>query len=149
MKYIFTLITFIFLQLALYSQQSDTLNWETIITSSNWKTYTSVKDLDTKLISKFPQWKDMSRVHGRFEATDVGGGPRERLFFAANYQNYWIVSYEHGGRGYHTHCFFIKMISENEFLVYQSHKKFKTLEELQSFVSTQDIPMEIWDGYDY
>ncbi len=149
MKYILTLFVLAFSRLV-YSQQPDTLNWETIINSSSgWKTFTSIKDLDKTLISKFPEWKDMSGPKGRFEATDVGGGPRERLFFAANYQNYWIVSYEHGGIGYHTHCFFIQVKDENKFIIYDSYNEFRTLQKLQSFVLTKDIPMELWDGYDY
>jgi len=125
--------------------QTDTLQWKALIRSSDWKTYSSVKDLDPQLLKKFPEWKRMSSRNGRFEATDVGTGPRRRLYFAANYRNYWIVSYEHGGIGYHTHCMFIE-ITANGFNVYHSYNTFGSLAELQRQGA---LFMESWNEYDY
>jgi hypothetical protein len=39
----------------------------------------------------------------RFNATDIGSGPRRRLSFIVKWKDDYIISYEHGGRGYHCH----------------------------------------------
>lgn len=39
----------------------------------------------------------------RFNASDAGGGPKRRLTYIARLDNSYILSYEHGGIGYHCH----------------------------------------------
>jgi hypothetical protein len=39
----------------------------------------------------------------RFNGTDIGAGPRRRLAFITKLNDDYILSYEHGGRGYHCH----------------------------------------------
>lgn len=144
MKQLLLFITFTFSSLS-FAQTADTLKWKTLIRAANWETYTHAKDLDRAVLKKFPNWRSMSRVNGRFEATDVGSGPRERLFFIAKYQNCWIVSLEHGGIGYHTHCFFIEE-TDKGLSVYHSYMEFQTLAKLQS---AGNISVQEWDAYDY
>ncbi len=44
---------------------------------------------------------DLSPTDGTFQATDVGEGPRTRFIAAARLKGRYVVTYEHGGRGYH------------------------------------------------
>jgi hypothetical protein len=140
----FSLLTFGYAQV-----NKNTIDWQTTLESSNFVAINNPKKIDQNILSKFPEWKKMSAPHGRFNATDDGNGPHRRLYFIAKADTNWIVSYEHGGRGYHTHCFLITIGSQNNLLIQSSIIEFKSLEYLKLFLRNQKNPFEGWDGYDY
>ena len=86
---------------------------------------------------------------GEFNATDVGSGPSRRLYFIAKTDKHWIVSYEHGGWGYHAHCFFITIDDGNNLLIQNSNIKLESLEFLKAFITKEKILLEPWNGYEY
>ena len=91
-----------------------------------------------------------------FNPTDNGGGTRVRLYFAAKSGDYWIVSYEHGGRGYHTDCFFVKTKRHKTVIAYEMDdspgmkmETFTTIEELKTYSSKQKLKLKMWYGGPY
>jgi hypothetical protein len=56
--------------------------------------------IQDQLTSNLPDLVDAGR---RFQATDVGEGPRRRFIAAARAGNRWVAAYEHGGIAYHIH----------------------------------------------
>jgi hypothetical protein len=57
-------------------------------------------DIKTLVFEKFPGSGEISDSDGKFNSTDVGGGPRRRFLLAALSPNCVYVAVEHGGRGY-------------------------------------------------
>ena len=141
-------VTFVLVTVA-YGQTKSKTTWTTVLQYSNFTEITSIKKIDKNILSKFPSWKKMIRRKGQFNATDVGGGQRLRLFFIAKTDdNHWIISYEHGGRGYHTHCFLITIDAKNNLDIQESYTKFETLDYLKAFTKTNDNIFSQWQGYE-
>jgi tetratricopeptide (TPR) repeat protein len=133
-------------KLTMRSSNNDSIPWRSILDTCNFKSIKTVSEIDPVLLEKFPSWKSMSNPNGKFNATDVGGGPRKRLYFAAKCGDYWIISSENGGRGYHTDCFFIKIEPHKTLLISQTYMEFKTLDDLLSAIKKkQYIPVSDWD----
>jgi hypothetical protein len=118
--------------------QEDNNNWQTIIQTSIFTELNNPKKIDKNLLSKFPEWKGMSKRNGKFNASDIGSGPRRRIYFIANSENHWIISYEHGGRGYHTHCFLITINNQNNLVTQNISIKFESFEYLKAFIKTDN-----------
>src|ERR1051326_891894 len=136
-----------------YSKENEDIRWSRmwmhLPDSSTFVSGCKVKDIDTSLFRVFPHWADMSDCSGKFNATDVGRGPRRRLFFFARSGDHWIVSYEHGGIGYHPHCFFIACDSNGKYVVYETMQEVKSWDNLKSIISSGKLKIEKWDWYDH
>jgi hypothetical protein len=144
-----TITTFCFLTIGFGQNAKDAASWETIIQSSTFTEVNNPKKIDKSLLSKFPGWKKMSRRNGKFNGSDVGAGPRRRIYFIAKSGNRWIVSYEHGGLGYHTHCFLTTIDSENNLDIQESNVKFESLDYLKMFIKSDHALFTQWAGYEY
>jgi len=144
---LFALVTFILCSPAI-GQVKDSTDWNLLLKFSNFTEINSARKIDRIILKKFPSWKRMSKPHGNFNPTDVGKGRRLRLLFSAKIDNYWIVSYEHGGRGYHTHCLFITIDSNSVLTIKETDMKFDSLEYLKEFVQTRQLLLRHWPGYE-
>ena len=129
-----------------YGQTADSPDWRAILQQSGFAEVISTKKIDKNIRSEFPSWEKMSKSEKQFNATDFGGGKRQRLFFIARADNHWIISYEHGGRGYHTHCFLITVDSSDKLDVLHSDIKFDTLGDLKEFANTKYDLFRKWQG---
>jgi hypothetical protein len=114
----------------------DAINRQTIIQSSNSIEINNPAKIDKRLLIKFPAWKKMFASNGKFNATDVGNGPNRRVIFIAKADSNWIISYQHGGTGYYTHCFLITFNDQHNLLIQNSPGKFESLEDLKLFLKT-------------
>jgi hypothetical protein len=132
-----------------YGQTKDTVDWSALLQHSNFTEINSTKKIDKNILAKFPSWKRISNRGGQFNATDVGSGRGLRLFFIAKRDNHWIISYEHGGRGYHTHCFLITIDSDNNLDIQESDMKFESLDYLKAFTKTDNNLFRQWRGYEH
>lgn len=91
----------------------------------------------------------MKRRGGRFNATDIGSGPRRRIFFIAKSGNNWIVSYEHGGHGYHRHCFLITIDQQNNSIWDNSCFKIESFGLLKELLKDESCSFTKWSDGDY
>ncbi|MFI5406227.1 MAG: hypothetical protein ACHQ1D_06905 [Nitrososphaerales archaeon] len=133
-----------------FGQSNDNLtDWPTFLLDSNFTEINSPKKIDKKILSKFPYWKKMSKLSGRFNASDFGGGPSRRLYFIAKANRHWIISYEHGGRGYHTHCFLITIDPKNNLDIQESWMKIESLDYLKAFAIADHSLFSQWRGDEY
>ncbi|TMI74337.1 MAG: hypothetical protein E6H09_05330 [Bacteroidetes bacterium] len=132
-----------------YGQTNDTSDWNTILQQSIFREISSIKKVNKNILAKFPSWKKISKHRGQFNPTDLGGGRRLRLFFVARTANHWIISYEHGGRGYHTHCYLITIDSQNNLDIRESEIKFESLDYLKALAKTDQNLFSQWRGYEY
>lgn len=145
---IFITLTF-FLISVTYGQTKDTTNWAILLQHSNFIEINSIRKIDKTILTKFPYLKKISRPNGRFNATDNGEGHKLRLFFIANTANYWIISYEHGGLGYHTHCLLMTINSEKDLDIQESYTMFKSLSDLrEAFANNGDALFRQWSGHE-
>jgi hypothetical protein len=128
--------------------QNDTkiTTWQTILQISIFQKVSNPKKIDKGLLSKFPNWKKMSPQGARFNSSDIGGGPHRRVYFIANSGNYWIVSYEHGGKVYHSHCFLITLDAENTSILDNNCLKFESFDLLKQFWESEICPFAGWAG---
>jgi hypothetical protein len=130
-----------------YGQQ-DTLAWRSELLSSGFKLFAKHTDIDPAILSQIPNLKKMANVKGKFNATDVGNrDPTRRLFFAASSGNKWIISYEHGGIGYHTHCLFITIDTDKTITIKDTLREFTSLSGLKEYAAKQAIPINKDTGY--
>ncbi|MCE3259096.1 MAG: hypothetical protein K0S12_737 [Bacteroidetes bacterium] len=134
-----------------FGQKKDTL-WRQAILHPDFKTIGNAKEIDSAITNRLPELKSkhIANPNEKFNATDNGGGPRRRLYFAGFLNNRWIISYEHGGRGYHEHTFFITISADKKLTIDESLQVFQTFQELKNFAFKNDtIIIKSWNHYDY
>jgi hypothetical protein len=142
-------LSFSFFSLSYGQINKDTAGWNTLLLNSSFAKINSIKKIDREILSRFPFWKYMSKPGGKFNATDFGGRRRRRLYFIAKSDNHWIVSYEHGGRGHHTHCFLITIDAQKNLLVQNSSMKFESIDYLKAFNKTEKNLFSEWRASEY
>jgi hypothetical protein len=128
---------------------TDIARWQTIIETSTFKEISNPKEIDKRLLSKFPDWKTMTRRAGRFNSSDVGGGPRRKVYFIAKSGNNWIISYEQGGKAYHPHCFLITINKQNNSIFDNNCLKIESFDLLKRLLKNQDCPFTQWRESEY
>ena len=149
MKHFFLLLLFFSFFAASGQTAADTAGLHNTLRTAAFGVSGKVTEIDDWLFIRFPEWEKMADPKKRFNPTDNGGGAKRRLFFAARSGNVWIVSYEHGGRGYHTHCFIITVTEGHELFVFDCHREFKSMDELRADVLCRDLPLKVSETYDY
>jgi hypothetical protein len=76
--------------------------WDFAENSLQIKSYTQLPECIIQYLNQKVNGTFRLSTH-RFNATDAGGGPKRRLTYIAQLDNSYILSYEHGGIGYHFH----------------------------------------------
>jgi len=91
----------------------------------------------------------MTRRAGRFNSSDVGGGPPRKVYFIAKSGNNWIISYEQGGKAYHPHCFLITINKQNNSIFDNNCLKIESFDLLKRLLKNQDCPFTQWRESEY
>jgi hypothetical protein len=75
----------------------------------------------------------------KFNATDNGSGPRRKLSFIAKLKDDYILSYQHGGMGYHCHSIIFETNGSEVINVYNiiTYDNVKKVAELMDIVESK------------
>jgi hypothetical protein len=130
------------------SQKLKDNNWSTILGTEKFTAIRSINKVDPVILARFQYLKTISRPGGKFNSTDLGKGPRRRLYFIARSNDHWIISYEHGGRGYHSHCFLITIGSSPNLDIQATDIKVESVNYLKQLGQGVDSFIK-WRGDEY
>jgi hypothetical protein len=75
---------------------------EFVINNSKVDSYKDLPEFIRNYLAQIPRF-DSRFAKGRFNGTDVGSGPKRKLFYILKSSENYILSYAHGGRGRHFH----------------------------------------------
>jgi hypothetical protein len=127
----------LFLGFAAKAQQEP---WEKITQKQNITVFYNKKEIPDKVITELEKRKKIKIVFAnpgkKYNDGSRKGNNTRRLFFVANIETYWILSYEHSTRGHHYHCLFIDTIN-NRLYIEGTNVKFESIEELKEYAKKE------------
>jgi hypothetical protein len=140
---IFLFLFFCPLIIMAQSADKDSAEWVYHITHDSFKVMYKYKAIPQRIRDSIFYDAEVSDAGGKFNSGCVGEGPRKRIIFVANSNEYWLISYEQGGRAHNRRVLLIKAGDNNSVkkpvtTMYLS-EKIHSLADLKAYVEKNGL----------